>query len=294
MKTTRDELSTALEALRDRPIVTESRDYARRWARTRARAASLRSAVFGPVGAIAAVCATAYIVFAGGFGLSGGAINRAAKNLIETGIEETRVVALQDGSRIVLDRRSRLRVAFTPAARDVELLDGQAHFEVAKDTHRPFRVRTGSAEVVAVGTKFDVATVPARTTVTLIEGRVNVRTLSGTAQTEPKVEALVPGQQLGIASDGQFLDKRVVKIENVTAWQRGTIILDDMPLPEALTAMNRYSVMQIVIPGPALQSRRVSGVFRIGDVETEAIALERYFNLRETSRSERTIVLDRN
>jgi transmembrane sensor len=289
LKTTRDELSTALEALRDRPIVSESRDYARRWARSRARAASLRSLVFGPAGAIAAVCATAYIVF----GLPGVGINRVAKNLIETGIEETRVVALEDGSRIVLDRQSRLRVAFTPAARDVELLDGQAHFEVAKDTHRPFRVRTTSAEVVAVGTMFDVATVPTRTTVTLIEGRVNVLTISGPAQPEPKVEALVAGQQLGIASDGQFLDKRVVKIENVTAWQRGTIILDDMPLPEALTAMNRYSVTQIIIRGPAFQSRRVSGVFRIGDVETEAIALERYFNLRETSRSEQAIVLER-
>jgi ferric-dicitrate binding protein FerR (iron transport regulator) len=301
LKTTRDELSIALEALRDRPIVTESRDYARRWARARARAASLRSVVFGPVGAVAAACATAYIVFGIVFGLPGVTINlpgvtinRAAKNLIETGIEETRAVALEDGSRIVLDRRSRLRVAFTPAAREVELLDGQAHFEVAKDSHRPFRVRTGSAEVVAVGTMFDVATVPARTTVTLIEGRVNVRTISGTAQAEPKVEALVPGQQLGIASDGQFLDKRVVKIENVTAWQRGTIILDDMPLPDALAAMNRYSMTQIVVRGPALQSRRVSGVFRIGDVETETIALERYFNLRETSRSQGTIVLERN
>jgi transmembrane sensor len=293
LKTTRDELSTALEALRDRPIVNESRDYARRWARTRARVASLRNLMFGPAGAIAAACVTAYIVFALVFGLAGVGINRVAKNLIETGIEETRVVALEDGSRIVLDRQSRLRVVFTPAARDVELLDGQAHFEVAKNPNRPFRVRTRSAEVVAVGTMFDVATVPARTTVTLIEGRVNVRTISGPAQAEPKVEALVPGQQLGIASDGQFLDKRVVKIENVTAWQRGTIILDDMPLPEALTAMNRYSVTQIVIRGPALQSRRVSGVFRIGDVETESIALERYFNLRETSRSERAIVLER-
>jgi transmembrane sensor len=290
LKTTRDELSIALEALRDRPIVTESRDYAHRWARTRARAASLRSVVFGPAGAIAAVCATAYIVF----GLPGAAINPFAKKLIETGMAETRAVQLDDGSRIVLDRSSRLRVAFTAAARDVELLDGQAHFEVAKDTHRPFRVRTGSAEVVAVGTMFDVATLPARTVVTLIEGRVNVRTISGTAEAEPKVEALVPGQQLGIASDGQFLDKRLVKIENVTAWQRGTIILDDMPLPEALAAMNRYSTTQIVIRGPALQSRRVSGVFRIGDVETETLALERYFNLRETSRSEQMIVLERN
>jgi transmembrane sensor len=294
LKTTRDELSIALEALRDSPIVTDSRDYARRWERTGARVASVRSLVFGPAGAIAAVCATAYIVFGIVFGWTGVAINRAARNLIETGIEETRVVALEDGSRVVLDRRSRLRVAFTAAARDVELLDGQAHFEVAKNTHRPFRVRTRSAEVVAVGTMFDVATLQARTTVTLIEGRVNVRTLSGTAQVEPKVEALVPGQQLGIASDGQFLDKRVVKIENITAWQRGTIVLDDMPLPEALAAMNRYSMTQIVIRGPALQSRRVSGVFRIGDVETEAIALERYFNLRETSRSQQAIVLERN
>jgi len=290
LKTTRDELSMALEALRDRPIVTESRDYARRWARTRARVDSLRGIVFGPAGAIAAACVTAYIVF----GLPGVAINRVAKNVIETGIEETRVVALEDGSRIVLDRRSRLRIAFTAADRDVELLDGQAHFEVAKDAHRPFRVRTVSAEVVAVGTMFDVATVPTRTTVTLIEGRVNVRTLSGTEQLEPKIEALVPGQQLGIASDGQFLPKRVVKIENVTAWQRGTIILDDMPLPEALAAMNRYSMTQILIRGSALQSRRISGVFRIGDVETEAAALERYFNLRESSRSEQELVLEHN
>jgi transmembrane sensor len=85
-----------------------------------------------------------------------------------------------------------------------------------------------------------------------------------------------------------------VKIENVTAWQRGTIVLDDVPLPEALAAMNRYSATQIVIAAPALQSRRVSGVFRVGDVETEALALQRFFGLRETAHSDREIVLERN
>jgi transmembrane sensor len=284
---TSEELSTALETLRDRPVVAESRDYAHRWART----ASLRSIVFGPAGAIAAAaCASAYIIF----GLPGMAVKPPAKNLIETGIGETRAIMLDDGSRIVLDTKSRLRTAFTANARTVELLDGQAQFEVARDPHRPFCVRTRSAEVVAVGTKFDVATLQARTTVTLIEGRVNVRTISGTSQVEPKVEALVPGQQLRIANDGQLLEKKVVNIENATAWQRGTIVLDDMPLPEALVAINRYSVTQIVIPAAALQSRRVSGVFRIGDVDTEAIALQRYFGLREISRSGRAIVLDRN
>ena len=183
MKPTSDELSAALEALRDRPLVTESRDYAHQWAQRRARAASLRKVVLGPIGVIAIVCVAAYVVF----GLPGIAVNSAARNLFATGVGETRPVALADGSRILLDTRSRLRVDFTAGARDVELLEGQAHFEVAKDTHRPFRVRTRSAEVVAVGTMFDVATLPARTTVTLIEGRVNVRTLPRTSQSAPQM-----------------------------------------------------------------------------------------------------------
>jgi ferric-dicitrate binding protein FerR (iron transport regulator) len=67
-----------------------------------------------------------------------------------------------------------------------------------------------------------------------------------------------------------------------------------MPVPDALAAMNRYSMTQIVIRASGLQSRRVSGVFRIGDVETEAIALQRYFNLREVARSPQEIVLEHN
>ena len=289
MKPRSDELSVALEALRNSPIVAESRNYAHRWERARARTASLRGVVFGSAGAIAAACVAVCIAILA----LPGVVNQPVSNLMETGTAATRSIALDDGSRIVLDRSSQLRVAFTNSGRDVELLDGQAHFEVAKDAHRPFRVRTKSAEVIAIGTMFDVATLPTRTTVTLLEGRVNVRTITGTPQVESRVEALTPGQQLGITGDGQLLDKKVVQIENVTAWQRGTIVIDDAPLPEALAAMNRYSMTRIVVLGPSLQSRRVSGTFRIGDVETEAIALQRYFGLRETSRSEREIVLER-
>jgi hypothetical protein len=117
LKPTSEELSIALEALRDRPIVAESRDYAHRWARTRARATSLRRTMFGPAGAIVAACAAAYFIF----GLPGVAKLSvknllSARNVVETGIGETRVVALDDGSRIVLDTQSRLRTR--PAARN--------------------------------------------------------------------------------------------------------------------------------------------------------------------------------
>ena len=289
MKTQRDELSLALEGLRHRPVVTESRDYARRWEKSRVRAARWRGLMSGPVGVSAVALLIACVAW---FELPPSP-SRPAQNVIATRVGETRAVTLSDGSRIVLDMGSRLSVAFTTAARDIDLLQGQAHFEVAKDVQRPFRVRTKSAEVVAVGTMFDVATLPARTTVTLIEGRVDVRAISRGARQEPRVEALTPGERVGIDDNGQFLVEKAVKLENVTAWQRGKLVIDDAPLPEALAIMNRYATTHIVVRGEALQSRRISGVFRIGDVETEVLVLQRYFGLREVARSTDEIVLER-
>ena len=54
-----------------------------------------------------------------------------------------------------------------------------------------------------------------------------------------------------------------------------------------------YSKTQIVVTGAELQTRRVSGVFRVGDVETESLALQRYFGLRQTVSADGTIVLER-
>jgi transmembrane sensor len=234
------------------------------------------------LGATAAVCAIICCI--------GGFIHVRAKSLVATRTGETRPLELEDGSRIVLDTQSRLRVSYTAGARDIDLLAGQAHFEVAKDNHRPFTVHTPTAEIVAIGTKFDVAILPTRTTVTLIEGKVNVRTLRPESS---DVATLAPGEQVQVTNEGQLLDQPAVKIENVTAWQRGTLVLDDVPVPDALAQMNRYSVTRIVIRGPGLETRRVSGVFRVGDVETEALALQRYFDLREVSHSDREIVLQR-
>jgi transmembrane sensor len=234
------------------------------------------------LGATAAICAAVCCIV--------GYLHTQARNLFATVSGETRPLDLEDGSRIVLDTRSRLRVSYTDGGRDIDLLEGQAHFDVARDSHRPFRVHTPTAEIVAVGTKFDVAILPDRTTVTLIEGKVNVRTLR---EAESHVATMVPGEQVQVTPDGRLLDQPSVNIENVTAWQRRTLVLDDVPLPEALSQMNRYSVTQIVVFGQDLQTRRVSGVFRVGDVETEALALQRYFNLREVSHSDREIVLQR-
>jgi transmembrane sensor len=281
-----DPLSLALEELRNRPIVSDSRDYARQWAQSSERRHRARNTALGSIGAVA-VIAFATVLLSSRLPRT---TNPFARTVYVTDIGQTRNITLEDGSRLMLDTSSRVRVAFSAKARDVELLEGQAHFDVAKNPARPFRVRTTFAEILAVGTSFDVVARASRTTVTLIEGRVAVRSMSASdAQLQP--ETLTPGQQLDVSGDGHFLGKKLVRLESATSWQRGTISLDDVPLSEALATLNRYSATKIVIEGASLQSRRVSGAFVAGDVETEALVLQRFLGLRERSRSAERILL---
>jgi len=94
--------------------------------------------------------------------------------LYSTDTGERRSITLADGSTVDLNARSKLRVEFSKNERRVELLDGQALFQVAKDKNRPFIVASGEATVRAVGTQFDVYRKSGGTTVTVLEGRVAV------------------------------------------------------------------------------------------------------------------------
>ena len=82
--------------------------------------------------------------------------------------------ASSDGSTLELNAHSKVRVTLREHERDVELIDGQAMFRVAKDHSRPFIVHSGESEVRAVGTQFDVNRHRSGTTITVIEGRVAV------------------------------------------------------------------------------------------------------------------------
>jgi transmembrane sensor len=93
----------------------------------------------------------------------------------ETAVGEQRTLTLDDGSVLHLNTHSRVRVRLSHAVRQIDLLEGEAMFEVEHDAKRPFLVSTGSATVRAVGTQFNVYRHPdASTTVAVIEGVVQI------------------------------------------------------------------------------------------------------------------------
>lgn len=197
-----------------------------------------------------------------------------------TAVGEQRSVVLDDGTRMLLNTDTRVRVSFDTARRGVEVGRGEALFEVAKDAVRPFVVRVSGSEVVAVGTAFSVRYIDGAKNedtlaVTLLEGQVNVRPASerGAAGLAPdKPIPLQPGDRLqldhrvhtGIAAVASSLDRP--NVEQVMSWKRREAVFQEASLADAVDEMNRYNRTPLVLLGDLRMSNlHVSGVFRTGD-----------------------------
>src|SRR5262249_23483014 len=103
-----------------------------------------------------------------------------------------------------------------------------------------------------------------------------------------------PAQQLSLAQDGHVLSRTVLtSIDSATGWQRSSINLDNLPLGEALAQINRTSDVTIALADSSLATKRVSGIFRVGDAKGFVSAVERYFGLKARWKSEKSVVLER-
>jgi transmembrane sensor len=187
------------------------------------------------------------------------------RGLYSTGAGEERTVTLEDASRIELNARTRLRVTYSPGLREVELLEGQALFQVAKDAARPFVVRTDSAQVRAVGTEFDVYRHGAETRVTVLEGTVAVQSaLASAAIVSPADLLVVAGEQAVVPQQGRPKAHPTNAVA-ATAWTRGELEFVETPLTEVAEEFNRYSPRRLVLASPSLTSVRISGIYSSAD-----------------------------
>jgi transmembrane sensor len=182
---------------------------------------------------------------------------------------------LTDDSVLHLNTDSAVTIRYGKAERLVTLTSGQADFEVAHDSGRPFRVFAGSAEVVAIGTKFDVRLEHDSTVVTVVEGRVTVgpspmseRLGRRSGQNDPpRFVQLGADQQIRVAEGEWPATPATVDAQRTTAWLRRQIMFDQEPLERVAAEFNRYAPKPIEIATPALRNLEISGVFATDDTE---------------------------
>lgn len=184
---------------------------------------------------------------------------------------------LDDGSTLELNTASAARVQFTATERRVDLESGEAHFEVARDTARPFVVHAGGVAVRAVGTAFNVRFVSGAVEVTVTEGKVAV----GPASSADGATLVTASQRLAVPlsaaapSPAALESLAPAEVRAVLAWQRRATDFSDTPLAEVAARFNRHNALQIVIAEPTLGARRIGGMFALDDVEAFVRLLER-------------------
>jgi transmembrane sensor len=187
---------------------------------------------------------------------------------IATKIAQTRLVGLNDGSRVTVGARSDVQIRYSEKRREVTLASGQAFFEVAHDPARPFIVLAGNAEIRVTGTKFDVRRVGDDVQVSVLEGRVELRR-------RPLVAALREAEPARVlaAGEGSVLDEgRSFTPEAPTPgppgeWRSGRLYYSEAPIAEIVADLQRYSDVPIRIADADVGRMKVTTSFRSNEVD---------------------------
>jgi len=205
----------------------------------------------------------------------------------ESGFEHATLV---DGSRVKLNANTSVDIEFTARERRVHLSRGEAHFEVAKDSVRPFVVRANRVSVSAVGTAFNVRLATAGVEVLVTEGKVRVEPAqaSGTTRASegaaPEIPLLTAGHKVVVPAAILTESPEIAAISpeemhRALAWHTRVVEFRKTPLKEIVAEFNRLNLQQIVIADADLETLRVGGSFRTDQPEAFVRLLENSFGV---------------
>ncbi|MFJ3484125.1 FecR family protein [Pseudomonas sp. NPDC090202] len=177
--------------------------------------------------------------------------------------DQTRIVALADGSRVELNLGTRLTYANYKDQRRVTLSKGEAYFEVTHSVEHPFVVRAGEGQVRVTGTRFNVWNYQDQVRVTLLQGSVLVSSnRSGEGyRLDPGMQARYKG------GDYEPQINQTYANDPTLAWRNGKLVLDNLSLNDALPLINRYLDHPVQLADSATGQIRIGGVYNTHDVQ---------------------------
>jgi len=214
----------------------------------------------------------------------------------DTAVGGQRTINLEDGSSIQLNTNSQVEVRYTPKARDLRLIRGEAYFEVSPNKQRPFSVYAQEGVVRAVGTAFVVRLTGERVEVTVTKGKVELAAFTrpvGRASLDrvaslPRkpltmVSATHGATELAVLDQAhliEHLDLAAPEVTRKLAWRQGMLVFNGETLPNVVADVSRYTDVQIEIADPSLNGLKVGGYFKVGEVDPMLEALESSFGVR--------------
>ncbi|MGK5057453.1 FecR family protein [Janthinobacterium sp. LB2P49] len=192
-----------------------------------------------------------------------------------TGVNQRRVVTLNDGTQLTLNTSSAVNIAYDGAQRRIELLAGEIFIATGKDAlQRPFFVDTPHGSLQALGTRFTVRLHEQYASAGVLEGAVAVLAGDGAQRL-----VLRPGE--GAHFDGAGMHRQALTPYG-GAWLDGMLVARDMRLADFLAELSRYSNHPLAC-APAIAGLRVSGSYPLADVNAILDAVSASLRLRRNT-----------
>ena len=188
-----------------------------------------------------------------------------SRNLITATALPGQIVSmgLPDGTSVQLNSGATMYypAMFKGKEREVRL-DGEAFFEVAHDSKKPFIVKTFASDIKVLGTKFNVNADrnAGEFSVTLAEGSVQVSSLADPG----RIIVMKPDEKVYMA-DGKLMVKRT-KVKDEIRWKDGIIDIDGLDFDELIDKLEMAFGVDIVIDRETLpEFKYTGGRLRVSD-----------------------------
>lgn len=169
------------------------------------------------------------------------------------------MVTLSDSTRVWVNANSSIRfpVAFGQLERRV-YITGEALFEVAKDSERPFIVEVNDLSVKVLGTFFNINSYDnlPDINVTLVEGSVE-------SYTDTWRKVLKPNEQLSYHKSDKKFSIKEVNGNDFTLWKDGTYIFKCERLSNIAGIINRWYGVECKIENPTYDTIEITGVLDV-------------------------------
>ena len=232
--------------------------------------------------------------------------NNAFVNEIVTKRGSKSSIKLPDGTIVRLNTDSRLTYLNFAAGNTREVtLVGEAYFDVAHDSSRPFIIHTGKINIKVLGTSFNVRNYPQdkESETSLIKGKIEV-----SLKSRPEdIIILKPTEKLIIAKEQDELsaatkvksgnDNKVVltsitylrhdSLVAETSWLNDKLVFVNQPLEKIAIELERKYAISITFKEEKVKKYRYTGVF-------ENVSLEKVFQLIKYSKNINYKIDDKN
>ncbi len=208
-----------------------------------------------------------------------------------TQIGERKKIALSDGSVITLNTDSHLVADFNAERRRVVLDRGEAYFDIAKESNRPFTIDLGSRAITVLGTEFNVRKVRSQLSIAVVEGMVVVHRkeklpstiFSSTrgpnsehASQSPDQYQLKSGDVITVDNDSWQTAKLETDSESSrrASWRSGKVWFYEQPLYKVVQEMNRYTKRKVLIEDADIMNLKVTAVLHLDELDAILVGLE--------------------